>query len=69
MRIVLEGAQTLKIKQIHLGKYHKSVLSVKSKNMICTIGKSCFIFLIYRQNNNLKEVNIILYPLVELNIE
>ena len=69
MRIVLEGAQTLKIKQILLGKYHKSVLSVKSKNMICTIGKSCFIFLIYRHNNNLKEVNIILYPLAELNIE
>ena len=60
MRIVLEGAQTLKIKQILLGKYHKSVLSVKSKNMICTIGKSSFIFLIYRQNNNLKEVNMVL---------
>ena len=29
---------------------------MKSKNMICTIGKSSFIFLIYRQNNNLKEV-------------
>lgn len=42
---------------------------MKSKNMIYTIGKSCFIFLIYRQNNNLKEVNIILYPLAELNIE